>query len=491
MSMFGENKREYWWLAAACIVSKRDTTIEKDEAAVDTGCRSPGGTCGRQQLRPHPTHQFGSVKAPSWIVMRSIPPEILSRILDFVESKSTLFNWTLCSSLFYEIGVPHLYRHVELYDDEGGQRWHEFPHLRSLASLLLRRPHLARLVRQFTMRDAFDDGNTPRQCKCGACPIEEDHDGHDIVEVDDVFQAAIKASSCSDKEEKQWLEHISWKDHGDALIALLLPALGILSAQASGVQSEPIAHKRSYAPASAPKALPTFIYEIGESTLSSEGINFAGIAEALELQEHSLENFWLDYQYTRLLRSQRATDNELGFTAYNGDDTTPISSLAGFQTLKALRVASAFLLGDSEDGGDSRKDLTRIFPSILQILHFSHCELHLDHILGELRKLLLKKPQHVPNLRRILLQGPMDDIWSKWDDFSRLATLAKEQAVTIVAVNDMKAAQWEEFVERGWGMDESIKWAAGVNESNKFPICEMYTVSDWERWQEESCFQPP
>jgi len=57
------------------------------------------------------------------------------------------------------------------------------------------------------MRDAFDDGITPRQCKCGVCPIYEDLKGHEIMEVDDVLQAAIKASSCSKEEEKQWLQH--------------------------------------------------------------------------------------------------------------------------------------------------------------------------------------------------------------------------------------------------------------------------------------------
>jgi len=132
----------------------------------------------------------------------AIPPEILFRILDFVESKSTLINWTLCSSQFYETGVPYLYRHIELYDDEDGQALYGFPHLRSLASLLLRRPDLARLVRHFTMREAFNDGNTPRQCNCGQCPIVEDLEDHEIVEVDEVFQAAIEASSCSGGRRK-------------------------------------------------------------------------------------------------------------------------------------------------------------------------------------------------------------------------------------------------------------------------------------------------
>jgi len=170
--------------------------------------------------------------------------------------------------------------------------------------------------------------------------------------------------------------------------------------------------------------------------------------------------------------------SHVDFDNAHADDLTSISSFAGFQTLKVLRVASIFLLGlrDGVEGGWN--DRVRSFPSTLEILHISHYEKHFGHILKELWKLLLNKGQQVPKLRQILVQGPISYIRSHWDYLIRLAMLAKEQAVTIIAVNDMKDNPSKDFVERGWGMNESIKWAAGVNDTNKFPVCEKYTVYD-------------
>ena len=47
----------------------------------------------------------------------------------------------------------------------------------------------------------------------------------EVVDVDDVFESTIKASSHSIVEEQQWLKHVGWADMDDSLLVLLLPAL--------------------------------------------------------------------------------------------------------------------------------------------------------------------------------------------------------------------------------------------------------------------------
>lgn len=126
----------------------------------------------------------------------------------------------------------------------------------------------------------------------------------------------------------------------------------------------------------APKGLTTFIYEIGRSNLTTGGISFNGIVKALEPQKHSLENLWLNHEHTLYRGSHRAMYSHVDFDNAHADDLTSISSFAGFQTLKLLRVASIFLLGlrDGVEGGWN--DRVRSFPSTLEILHISHCEKH-------------------------------------------------------------------------------------------------------------------
>ena len=147
-----------------------------------------------------------------------LPREVITYIIANVDSRSTLTNLALCSHNFYAISVPKLYNHIELY--EGPNDWGSYGtrHLRSLTSLLLRRPDLARFVRHFTFRKTINDGFESRHAdQHGRRPK--------TVEVDDIFKEAIKRLSCSTEEETQWLNHVSWIDHEDAVATLLLPTL--------------------------------------------------------------------------------------------------------------------------------------------------------------------------------------------------------------------------------------------------------------------------
>ena len=164
-------------------------------------------------FEPHVPTKFKMAKLTS-----VLPPEILQAIIKQVEDKSTLCKLVRCSHYLYEVTVPFLYEHVELYDYEGGTSMHWFMYLRPLTSLLLQRADLAYLVRRLTMREEFSDGYDSR------FKVEEGLPAN-TVEVADIFKHAVEAASHNQEEEKEWLTHLSWADHADAMIALLLPAL--------------------------------------------------------------------------------------------------------------------------------------------------------------------------------------------------------------------------------------------------------------------------
>ena len=110
---------------------------------------------------------------------------------------------------------PSLYRHIKLYDEHEVVR--PFPQLRKLASLFLRKPEYASFVRQLSVRNAIDNGCRSHYLELLELlemPIE-------TIEVEEIFKAAIKRLSHSEEEEKEWLKHASWRDHGDALFAIL------------------------------------------------------------------------------------------------------------------------------------------------------------------------------------------------------------------------------------------------------------------------------
>ena len=68
------------------------------------------------------------------------------------------------------------------------------------------------------MSKDFSVGRTSRK-------FEERGETRQTLEVDDIFKSVIKISSHSVNEEQLWLEHASWIDMDDSILALLLPAL--------------------------------------------------------------------------------------------------------------------------------------------------------------------------------------------------------------------------------------------------------------------------
>ena len=94
--------------------------------------------------------------------------------------------------------------------------------LRNVASLLLGRPDLARLVRCFEWRDESLQFEGMEQSE----ESEERVSSH-TVEVDQTFKTAVTALGLPKKEEENWLRQLSHsrKCHPEVILALLLPAL--------------------------------------------------------------------------------------------------------------------------------------------------------------------------------------------------------------------------------------------------------------------------
>lgn len=167
--------------------------------------------------------------------LAACPPEIVSCVLANLQSPPTLCNLARCSRQLYLYVIPHLYRHIRI---EEGVREEELRNgkLRKLASLLIRRPDLARLVRHFTLHKArpsheraessqgsdYSEASEYEDFK----EIREPADPRDI-EVDRAFETAVHAWTLSRAEEIEWLRELNFNDkhYQDPILALLLPAL--------------------------------------------------------------------------------------------------------------------------------------------------------------------------------------------------------------------------------------------------------------------------
>lgn len=132
-----------------------------------------------------------------------LPPEILSSIIAFVPTKSSLCNLALCSSLFYSLTVPVLYAHVDLYS-----RHHIFKTLRPLTVLFLTKPTLAQHVRWFTLRDPYEYYDVqPSESYSEQSNLSK----AEICDVEDVLKEAVFASGHSEKECKDWVWNVAQK----------------------------------------------------------------------------------------------------------------------------------------------------------------------------------------------------------------------------------------------------------------------------------------
>ena len=159
--------------------------------------------------------------------LTSLPPELLSCVVANIASQSTLCSLARCSRQLHFYTIPHLYRHVTIRE-RIPRREQQDGRLRAFASLLIRRPDFAGLVRHFMLHvfgpswsvvDQPEDFNEPAGL--------ESHVSPELVKVDQVFATAANASSLSIEEKIKCLRQFSptHKSYYDLILALLLPAL--------------------------------------------------------------------------------------------------------------------------------------------------------------------------------------------------------------------------------------------------------------------------
>lgn len=484
-----------------------------------------------------------------------VPAEILSYVIESIRSKSTLRNLALCSRALYEHVVPHLYKHIEVcnLDTECVRTSDQYHPLQDLACLLLQRPDLAQHVRHWTMRDA--NGLLSRNmCQRGGTAR--------TVQVDEVLKMAIKASSHSTNEEALWLKHASWIDHGDAILALLLPvlvklqtleltlsfydidryiertihraarrekpfdnkpALGSLTNFMASSTSFKYGTSSDYIAASMPlpsihavyghsigtdpnneveispeartasstlkhlelrdcklngpdithllripKALTTFIYDIGSDHLSFCSVNPQDIWNALAPHQHCLENLWFDYnqRYEEEWHQEFDTDND-----------APGASLSCFKNLQILRIAAIFLFGGQRNKDATGDELADFLPKTLQTLHVTPCEDNFGGTLRTLEELLFHKKDYLPELKNIVLKGSIHAVKISWTGLQKLVGIAESQLISLSVQRFDLNAEWEEWIEQGWGMDESIWWKEGPNGLNRLPACQIMDLA--------------
>lgn len=142
----------------------------------------------------------------------------------------------------------------------------------------------------------------------------------------------------------------------------------------------------------APRALKTLFYKGSETAR----IDFEHIRCSLGSQENHLENLGFDY----------LDECELGYALRRGErDFGPMTSFAGFNTLKAFKTAALFL--KTTEYGIGRQSLINIFPRSLETLHLTRFEAHSTDLPEALEHLLShKSPYQIPSLKKLILEEP-------------------------------------------------------------------------------------
>ena len=151
--------------------------------------------------------------------LTALPSEILGYVVANLTSQpqpTSLCNLAQCSRQLYLCAVPHLYRHVTIREviSKGEQKEGQ---LKKLASLLIRRPDLARLVRHFTLQ--VTRISRPKAEDWGETRFEI-MSRPDMAKLDQAF-------TLSKEEKANCLGQFcrTHNSHHDFILALLLPTL--------------------------------------------------------------------------------------------------------------------------------------------------------------------------------------------------------------------------------------------------------------------------
>ncbi|KAF2115972.1 hypothetical protein BDV96DRAFT_574890 [Lophiotrema nucula] len=165
------------------------------------------------------THNIFQFLAGSTTIMASthvpsLPVELVTRIMELVDSDATLKSASEASKAFNAIATPQLFRRLDL-DAESAS-------IRQVTTLLLRKPELANYVKHFSIRGAFSDGPYKAEDESPTLKeaLKEATEGDDALAQE--IKEAVAHDAHGDEEHAKWLRRAKYDD---GLLAILLPRL--------------------------------------------------------------------------------------------------------------------------------------------------------------------------------------------------------------------------------------------------------------------------
>ena len=119
--------------------------------------------------------------------------------------------------------------------------------------------------------------------------------------------------------------------------------------------------------------------------------------------------------------------------------------------------------------GNCLKLFTFLFPSTLEVLHFTHCHWHNYHLLLALQDLLRHKSEHVPLLSEVILEGDIieGDLCQRGEGLFEeqivsLLTQGRKQDVVVTLLNRrLDEKKPDRSISSAQDTDFDLQWSKG------------------------------
>ena len=218
-----------------------------------------------------------------------------------------------------------------------------------------------------------------------------------------------------------------------------------------------------------PKALDTFISDVGVGHQTYAPLDFAAMRTALDAYRESLETLWLG--------NQRCAYEEW----MEDEDIAPLTGFASFPKLKRMGMNPIFLFGfnDAENGGDQDQDegreredfvedsrpdwdesthrrLRGFLPPNLKVFTISFIQFRGAHLLKALIDLMPARPA---SLKVIRLEGAVRESESLWAGLAELARLARAEGVDLSIIDGPPPYIFPRY-DGSWEDVEREMWSA-------------------------------
>lgn len=140
----------------------------------------------------------------------------------------------------------------------------------------------------------------------------------------------------------------------------------------------------------------------------------------------------------------------------------------------------AILLGEAATEDASQPDidehrLADALPPQLELLHLTHVQDSFIEAVPMLEQVLQRKRTNFASLREIVLEAPFATEKGLWTDTQALLRLAKELGIQLTLLHNYHnlTAEGPKGPERGWGMDEEVRWEEIGDDCNKRPVFDV------------------